>query len=147
MKKDQDIESEQPTSLDFTRMNTGELVQFVVEHQAEMDVEGLGAEDILAKLNSGEALIEPRPYGFAMIQVKRAPKGLIPHLWLLYLEPNKRGKGIGARFVKDLLQQFPMYHMSLYCHGSRRRKFFSRFGFRVESRDGEMRRMTTNPTP
>jgi hypothetical protein len=52
---------------------------------------------------------------------------------------------MGRQFVRHLLKRYGVdYHMSLHCSGTRRRAFFGRLGFRIESRDGDMRCMTTN---
>ncbi|HSD37749.1 MAG TPA: hypothetical protein VLC92_09580 [Rhodocyclaceae bacterium] len=139
-----------PNENGFTTFTLEEIAEFLVAHEGELDMEGTTAEEVLERVRSGQSALEVRSWGFALIQLAIA-KGVderIPHLWVLYVAEGQRGKGRGAVFMRELLRKYSSYfHMSLYCHGPRRRKFFGRFGFRVESRDGEMRRMTTNPTP
>lgn len=132
--------------IDFSSLTANELAHFVVAHQDELDVGGLVVGDITDAIAAGRASLELRPFGFAIIEQKAAAAGgTIPHLWLLFIAPEHRGQGLGRRFVRDLLLRYADdYHMSLYCHGARRRAFFGRLGFRIESRDGDMRRMTTN---
>lgn len=130
---------------DFTTLTDAHLVQFAVAHQDALDIGGLVETDIVPAVVAGRASLERRPYGFAIIEQRPATGGTIPHLWLLFVAPEHQGKGLGRRFVRELLRQHAtVYHMSLYCHAARRRAFFGRLGFRIESRDGDMRRMTTN---
>jgi len=132
------------TAPDFTTLTAGELALFAVAHQAELGVSGLIEADITEAIAAGRAILELRPYGFAIIEQKAASNGLtIPHLWLLFVSPDRRGKGLGRSFMRDLLrQQSREYPMSLYCVGSRQCKFFGRLSFKIESQDGDMRRMT-----
>ena len=133
------------TAPDFTTLTDAQLAQFAVAHQDGLDIDGLVEADIVTAVAAGRASLERRPYGFAIIEQRPAAGGTIPHLWLLFVAPEHQGKGLGHRFARELLRQHAtVYHMSLYCHGARRRAFFGRLGFRIESKDGEMRRMTTN---
>lgn len=130
---------------DFTKLRIDQIADYLVANQADLDAGGISREDVLVKVASGKAVIETRAYGFAVIEEQRTADGVIPHLWILYVAPEHRGRGFGYRFMKELLRKYPTHHMSLYCFGPRRRKFFGRLGFRVQERDGECRRMTTNP--
>lgn len=134
--------------MDFTTMTLAEIAAFVVDHQQEMGAHGITAEEVTAKVSTGRACLETRPFGFALVELTTASDGkAIPHLWLLYVAPESRGRALGRRFVRELLAKHAAdYHMSLWCEGPQRRAFFGRLGFRVEVRDGEMRRMTTNDT-
>lgn len=133
------------TAPDFTTLTDTQLAQFAVAHQDALDIGGLVEADIVTAVAAGSASLERRTYGFAIIEQRPATGGTIPHLWLLFIAPEHQGKGLGHRFMRELLRQHAtVYHMSLYCHGARRRAFFGRIGFRIESRDGDMRRMTTN---
>jgi len=132
--------------IDFTQLSRLELAQFIVHHQAELDAGGIDEHDVLDALATGRAALETRPYGFAIVEQKPTTSGKsMPHLWLVYIAAEHRSSRQGSKFVRELLVRYASdYHMSLYCYGSRRRAFFGRLGFRIESRDGEMRRMTTN---
>lgn len=130
---------------DFTAMTVDQVAAFAVAQQDELGIGGLEICDITTAIAEGRAALELRPYGFAVIELKATTAGgPMPHLWLLCLAPQHRNQGQGRRFMRELLQLYAHeYHMSLWCHGARRRAFFGRLGFRIESRDGEMRRMTT----
>lgn len=132
--------------MDFTNMTLADIAAFVAQHQQEMGADGITAEEVTAKVSTGKASLETRPYGFALVELAPTSDGkAIPHLWLLYVSPESRGRALGRQFVRELLAKYAAdFHMSLWCEGSRRRAFFGRLGFRVESRDGDMRRMTTN---
>ena len=131
---------------DFASMSVDGLAAFIEDNRAELAADGVSRADVKTALDQGRAVLETRPHAFAVVEVKRSDSGgLIPHLWLLYVDPSQRGHGLGRAFVRDLLNKYATdYHMSLWCSGAQRRKFFGRLGFVVESRDGDMRRMTTN---
>lgn len=134
--------------VDFTAFNHDEIAAFVVANQGDMDVDGFTIEEVTSALASGKAVMVARPFGFALIELKPGYEAgtMIPHLWAFFVSREIRKKGLGSRFMKELLRQYAKdHHMSLWCDGPRRRKFFGRFGFRIESKDGTMRRMTTNP--
>jgi ribosomal protein S18 acetylase RimI-like enzyme len=130
---------------DFSAMSRSEIVDFLVAHQHELGIADLAAEKVNHSLESGEAALEMRPYGFALIQHTPSNDGVIPHLWALYIDSDKRGSGLGSRFVRELIKQYSTkHHMTVWCDGSQRRRFFGRLGFVVERRVGDIRRMTTN---
>lgn len=131
---------------DFTQLTAAEVADFVETHGAEMDAPDVTSRDVLEALQAARAVLEVRPYGFALIQLQPTSTGSnIPFLWLLYVAPEHRGRGIGSKFVRELLRGYSSeYHMALYCYGAQRRRFFGRLGFVIESREGELRRMTTN---
>ena len=131
--------------IDFTAMSTLEIAEFIVVHQSEMDIADLTTRKVIDSLESGKAVLETRSYGFALIQRTAAVDGMIPHLWVLFIDNNQRGSGLGSRFVREILKKYSgRHHMSVWCEGSRRRRFFGRLGFVVEGRVGDTRRMTTN---
>jgi GNAT superfamily N-acetyltransferase len=131
--------------IDFSAMSGGEIAEFLVTHQSELGIADLTTQKIIDSLESGTAVLETRHYGFALIQQTAAPDGMIPHLWALFVHDGQRGSGLGSRLVREILKKYSAQHpMSVWCEGSRRRRFFGRLGFVVESRHGEIRRMTTN---
>ena len=131
--------------IDFTAMSTLEIAEFIVAHQSEMGIADLTTQKVIDSLESGKAVLETRQYGFALIQQSPAVDGIILHLWALFVDNKQRGSGLGSRFVREILKKYSAkHHMSLWCEGSRRRRFFGRLGFVVNGRLGEARRMTTN---
>ena len=131
--------------IDFAAMSGAEIAEFLVAHQSELGIVDLTAQDVVDALASGKAVLETREYGFALVQQTPAEDGMVPHLWALFIDGEKRDSGLGSRFVREILRKYTgKHHMSVSCEGARRRRFFGRLGFVVEGRFGEMRRMTTN---
>lgn len=127
------------TAPNYLSMSIHELDAFVVAHRDDLGAPGLEIGDLASAIHSGKALAVRKEYGFALVE----PAG--PLLWLLWIDPSVRGQKRGHKFVRELLREFSKErHMRLYCEGPDRRRFFGRLGFRVESRDAEMRSMTTN---
>lgn len=129
--------------MNYTDMTPADIDALVVEHRDDIGCTGVEAGEVLAALTSGAAVVESCPQGFAIVQTSG-----FPHLWVLFIDPGSRGRGHGRTLVRQVLRKHAQaYHMSLICHGARRRAFFGRCGFRVETRDGEWRHMTTNESP
>lgn len=126
--------------VDFERMADADLARFAAAHSDEFGAE-IDPLHVIAAVSENRAAIVRRAYGFAVVLLM---DGKLPHLWLLYVAAAQRGRGLGRQFVRELRKQFDEFHMSLRCEGAARRRFFSRCGFVVESRDGEWRRMTTD---
>jgi GNAT superfamily N-acetyltransferase len=124
----------------YETMTVDDIDAFVVDHRDDFEC-GIEQHEIAAAVAAGRAVTEARTYGFAVVQQGSAG----PHLWFVYIDPSARGNGLGRRFVRELVQAHGAdRHMTLQCYGPRRRAFFGSAGFRVESRDGEWRTMTTN---
>jgi GNAT superfamily N-acetyltransferase len=124
-------------SLDIIGASVREIDQLLTVAAGELDA-GIEPGDVEADVMAGRAEIERRPYGVAIIQFNPHP-----HLWLLYLLPGHRGKGLGRAFVRELIHKHEHSHfMTVTCSGAARRRFFGRLGFRVESRSGDYRSMT-----
>ena len=129
----------------FAAMSPREIAEFLVAHQSELGIADLTAHQVIDSLAAGTAALETREHGFALIQYTRTEDGVKPHLWALFIDSERRGSGLGSQFVREILKQYGGdKHMSLWCEGARRRRFFGRLGFVVEGRLGDMRRMTTN---
>lgn len=124
---------------DFTTATPSEIASFAERHSADFDCD-VDRLDIVAAFAEERATLIARTYGFAVVQ----RSGALPFLWLLYIAPAHRGRGVGRTFVKEIVGTFDEYHMTLRCCGAARRRFFGRCGFVVESRDGDWRRMTTD---
>ncbi len=131
--------------MDFTKFTLQEIAEFAIAHQEQMGAAGIEAEEIVSSVFEGRAVLETRDFGFALIELKPGADGkFIPHLWLLYVSEHRRGRRLGHTFMRQLLRKYAQhFHMSLWCDGSRRRAFFGRLGFRIESTMGSMRQMTT----
>jgi GNAT superfamily N-acetyltransferase len=132
---------------DFSSFTDIEVVKYAVAKQHEFGCDGLSAGEILDGLKAGSTAIEKRPFGFALVTFKPGyGGGNEPFLWLLYVSEDHRGKRFGHRFVLELKKKYmSTHHMALICYGTRRRTFFGRLGFRIESQDGDLRLMTTKP--
>jgi GNAT superfamily N-acetyltransferase len=111
--------------------------------------EGMTANQIIRSIQEGQAIIKRRDFGFAIIQPEDRPHwGDSPglHIWIIYIDPDERGKGKGKRFVKELITAYGQkYFTSVTVFGGKRGSFFGRCGFRITERDSKtgMRRMET----
>lgn len=125
--------------MDFLTMTDDQITTFAAEHMAEMDAEEMRGDEIMQFIQSGQANIVRRNYGFAVIQPENMPgransPGL--HIWLLYIDESVRNKGNGKRFVKELIAEHGrIYQTSVIVYGGERATFFSRCGFKVMERD------------
>lgn len=127
--------------IDFATADISEIANFAAAHAGEFNAD-IDALDIIAAVNEGRSVLVRRPYGFAVVQIVDRK---LPHLWLIYVHRDQRGRRLGRRFVRELLDEFSKeHHMTLRCAGGERSRFFGRCGFVVESRDGDWRRMTTD---
>ena len=131
--------------MNYTTLRAEQIAAYAESSCAEMEAD-VSAGDILDRLKNGKAVLEVRSFGFAVLKLKPGVEGrLMPHLWLLYIDPSQRGLRNGHRFVQQLLSKYSRYYaMTVHCYGSRRRAFFGRLGFRIESREGQLRVMTTS---
>jgi GNAT superfamily N-acetyltransferase len=130
---------------DFTNLSDSEIAAFLVSNQAALGCGGLTLEYVLTSLSSGQAVIEARPYGFALVeQLRISRETLFAYLWILFIDDGHRGAGLGRQLVKEMLAKYATdRHMELSCYGERRSLFFATCGFRLETRDGELHHMTT----
>lgn len=116
--------------------------EFIASVSSDMDAD-ISPEDIRSAVSSGNAVIDEFPEGFAVIN----PEGYHStepgaHLWLLWLRPECRKRGLGVRLVRRLVDKYAVtYQMSLICSGGNRAKFFGRCGFKVEKREVDDYRM------
>lgn len=132
---------------DFTTLSHAEIAEFAVAHRSELDCEDMTVDEIISKLSEPRTILEVRPYGFAVIEPSwYSGEDFHPFLWLLFVHVEKRGNGLGHKFMREILSKYAKStHMRLKCFGARRRKFFGRLGFIVESREDDKRTMTTDP--
>jgi len=119
---------------DYENASVDEVAAFLYEHRIDLDAPALSAEGVMAELRNANTALERRPWGLAVIQ----GVGISPFLWLIYVDPQDRGKNHGRKFVREIKTKYAKEcAMQLECYGSRRRKFFSRCGFVVIDRDEE----------
>ena len=131
---------------DFTSFTHAEIAAFLVAHQGDLGCHGITADYVNESLRTGQAILEARPYGFALIEPFRVrDESIVPDFWILFVDDEHRGAGLGRQFVKEILAKYAVgCPMSLTCYGARRGEFFERCGFRLESKVGELLHMTTN---
>ncbi len=124
-----------PNYGDFTDR---ELVKVLCEHAGDFDPDTAAtlskADDFLDDarekdaeiIGTGDAIAVVRPHGGSSDY---------PVLWLLWVDPNVRGKGVGRNFVARLRRNYETnLPMVLMCHGSQRERFFASCGFETTSR-------------
>jgi GNAT superfamily N-acetyltransferase len=123
-----------------------DIIDFILEKQGDLGCSRLTRKDLEEPVAEGTTIIDEFDAGFAVVNPERRPGYPTPksHLWLIWLRPEFRGKGLGKTIVRELIERYsPTYQMTLICHGAARAKFFGRCGFKVTERDGEWRTMET----
>jgi GNAT superfamily N-acetyltransferase len=122
------------TSPDFESMSDLEIAHFVQANIGEFGDYEITAQEILER----PIAIERWAHGFAIII---NPGTYDVGLWWMYVRKECRGKGLGRKYMKQILRKYGSeWRMTLHCH-KRLRPFYSSFGFRVYKRDGDSRRM------
>jgi N-acetylglutamate synthase-like GNAT family acetyltransferase len=122
-----------------------DIIGFILSKTDEMQCDGLTRSEIEAGVSDGSVIIEQFEDGFVVLQ----PEGHLEtdpcsYIWMLWIKPEKRGTSAGRRIVKEILKKYRInYQMRVKCYGASRAKFFARCGFKIDSRNGEMREMVT----
>ena len=119
--------------IDLRLLTDRQIAALLVANQAEIGLDGeLCVEDV----SSFGFVIEREQQGRAVAVVDPKDISTGAHLWILYVSPSHRGKGIGRAFVKTILEKHSGPHaLSLCCTGPERAAFFQKCGFEVVSID------------
>lgn len=126
--------------LDFRVLNEAQLAEQLEASVADLDDDHttatLTAKKIVEEIARGRAIVVAEREAIAVVR----PEGYrsdVPNsvLWLLFVKPSCRGKGLGKAFVDDLRRRFEQTApMILACNGPCREAFFLACGFRVKER-------------
>lgn len=111
----------------------------------ELNAQGVATDDtqvarLRFELETGAAVLWRRDGAFAIL---RKPGSFGQFLAFLWVEPTRRRRGYGRRLVQELQAEFAQYPWRLRCHVGQR-GFFTRLGFRVVERAGELREMQSH---
>ena len=128
------------SDMDFRTLTEPELAELLVASVAELEdqhtTETLTVDVIMDQVLQRRAVIVAerdavavvRPEGYRPVQGD-------PVLWLLFVKPNVRGKGLGKAFVMGLRRRFEQSKpMILVCNGAGRESFFTKCGFHLKER-------------
>ena len=122
---------------DYLAMTDMEIEKHATAHAYEMGETHVAYGSVSG---STDVVIERREFGYAILQTYGT------HLWLLYIDPECRGRRMGRRFVRELIKKYAQqWPMTAICDGSERRAFFGRCGFYVAKREGVYRHLSTDP--
>jgi len=112
-------------------MSDDEIAVFTesVTHELHANIT---ADDIREELKDGAATIHRSDAGFYIMQPGLNQSS---NLWVLYVDPDCRGGGVGRRLLKDAIDHYGNeYLITLSCHASLR-QWYSRSGFYVNPYD------------
>jgi len=93
-----------------------------------------------SRIEAGDEVLVQAEHAFAIVKGADTPDQFLTFLWV---DPEHRGKQYGKRLLRTLIERYSVYHWNLKCH-KRLRPYYSRFGFIVIERHGDIRRMSTN---
>jgi GNAT superfamily N-acetyltransferase len=124
--------------LDYLSAPCADVAALLEAHSSDLGLGEVSASEILSRIDSGNAELVRFPHGCALLQGSR---GEPRHLWVLFVDPAWRGRGIGRGYVRELVQQHAGdYYLTLHCRAALR-PFYGRLGFRVLEREGDFRKM------
>lgn len=136
-----------PSAIDFISAPNEEIINFTIQNVDEFDeVESDPdfSQNVLASLANGRAVIERRPYGYAVLHLG-VFFGLrkMTVLECFYVCSETREQGLGAQFLTELQQTYCNSHgMQLGCYKTWRKDYFSKAGFIVVNQEGNFFEMT-----
>src|SRR4051812_27579595 len=109
--------------MDFTAATDADIAAFLVAHQHELDVDGISTDELMGKSAAGAIVIERELMGrgVAVVEPEGRPNWCESpgaYLWLLWINPEARGSGVGRRFVRALMKKHANVYLGrVRCHG------------------------------
>ena len=124
---------------DYMQAPPSDLADVLAAHSDEFGgSDPVTAQGILARLDQGNAELVRFECGVALVQGVSRPNR---HLWLLFVDPSARGRGLGRAYMREIIDRYADTHyMTLNC-SAKLRPFYGRLGFRVQSRTADFRTM------
>ena len=120
--------------IDYRTLSDADIAGIVEANRDELHAGCLTAESVLKALASGRTFIHQHRNGFYITQ---SMGHCGTHLWVLYVDPAHRGKGIGSDMVKDAITIYSSTgEILLQCFQSLR-SFYENLGFCVEDSDDD----------
>jgi GNAT superfamily N-acetyltransferase len=120
---------------DLRLLTDRQVAALLVANQAEL---GLDSELCVEDVSSFGFVLEREHAGRAVAVVDPKDVCTGAHLWILYVLPSHRGKGVGKEFLKRILERHAGPHpFSLCCVGPERAAFFQKCGFEIVSTDAQ----------
>ncbi len=128
---------------DYRTFSQGQVLDVLLAHVNDLDDEKttatLSKQDLEKDFESGQAALTVDENCIAIVRPENWKPGR-PNsvLWLLFVRKDKRGTGIGQRFVFDVLERYAQtVPMVLVCNGEGRVAFFKTCGFNVVKLDSD----------
>ncbi len=109
-------------------------VEMIVERGPEMGIHDLTTEGLHCAFERGDLTCAPFPEGFAVLSEAKRLYGSA-RLYMLYVEPNFRGRGVGTRMLRDIEAKFsPELDIEIDCRRFEREPWFVKRGYRTAER-------------
>jgi GNAT superfamily N-acetyltransferase len=110
------------------------------ELSGDFDIDDNDVARLRSRIKTGSEVLIPFDNAFAIVKGPDTPDQFLTFIWV---NPEHRGQQYGRRLMRKLIKRYSVYHWSLKCH-KRLRPFYSRFGFYVTERHGDIRCMSTD---
>jgi GNAT superfamily N-acetyltransferase len=130
----------------FELMSDEEIARYTFAHQAEAGCTQFDPSEFIQAVRQGTTVVERRHYGFAIVNPGEQ-RGIVfnpAHLWLIYVAPAHRLRGLGRQLLMEIVERYADGHpLSAIVHGANRSHFFENCGFRLTASDeaADWRRM------
>jgi GNAT superfamily N-acetyltransferase len=136
---------------DFSKMDSSEIVSFLVENISEFtdEVSPQFPRNIRLGLKSGHLVVRVREGSFAVVARNLGVSFKPPHaeLVFLYTDPLARGRGFAGRLIEQIkLDPVVGSPIKLLCCGDERRRLFERHEFNLTDDEDGIYEMWYTPT-
>ena len=126
----------------YLTMSDEDIALTAMQYRNELSSPHLEAAQIVEAVSGGSAVIHRVEHDFYIAEPKKAGNA---HIWLLFVDPDHRGRRVGRQLVKDAITRYGTsdYPITLTCQASLR-AWYGRQGFYVtpqEEKEPGMRSM------
>lgn len=103
-------------SENFLNASDAAITGFIAGHAEEFGTSDVSTENILKAIAEQRMAIEHRSYGFALLEIEGRPGWFLSpgvNLCCLYVLPEYRKRGIGRKFVRELIEKHAVQYRRL----------------------------------